>query len=436
MFSHEAMDLIEDILELFAQASKIPVALYEQDNNGKVTETFRSDEKLFPEHCHQIWARSGGREACDDDMCKRAKKAFQARKAVTFLCHAGLTNVTEPILVDGKAVAALQYGAFLEMDQENADKRLFHHRQAMEQLGVEEQGATRIQQLLLEETPRRAPEELMQLRQTLMPILVRTISKYIMQREQEHRMQQGAYHDLQLKLQAALAYAENLTWELAANSEQQREAENIMNAVEASATVLHSLTRGQYLPDRYRFKPHPVINFVERALALCRAEAQHKGIEIRLDLQPDGGNVAIEASEIHLQQVFNNLLQNAVKYSYRAHDLNKGRFVSVRGRPVADGYEIMITNYGIGIEADEIEEKIFTAGYKGRLTRQEYRTGSGQGLALSKRIIIGHRGKIYAASEPAGEHAAYGTRPYLTRFFVWLPFKQPDAGGNRWLLVK
>jgi signal transduction histidine kinase len=429
MFSPDVIQLIRDVLELFAHASRLPIAMYEIEQNGNIVETVRSVEQLFPSHCHEVWKLKNGegRRVCDESMCARARAAFDARETQDLICHAGLSNVTEPIIVDGKAVAAIQYGAFIPEDVE-PEQRLKYHERAMRHLDVTESEASQIKELLLNTTPRRSREELERARGILTPILKRIISQYVMQREREVFIQHAANHDLQLKLQAVLAHAENLWTEVPNDFPFKEELQDIIGATEAAGTVMHSLARGAYLPKDYRFRGHLIREFIDRAIVLCRAEANKKGIQFVYDLAPQEGRISVQASDAHLQQVFNNVLQNAVKYSYRTTSESRQRFVSIRGRIVRSGYEIAISNYGIGIETDEYE-KIFQEGYKGRLTEPEYRTGSGQGLALCQRIMTRHRGTIVPSSEPQGDVQEDGTRPYRTRFTVWLPLRQTDAGA-------
>lgn len=440
MFSPTAREIFKDVLELFAQASRLPIAMYEIGPNGKMLEVARSGEEHFPLQCSEVWKLDGGRgrQLCNENMCERAGKGVEVGRQQTHLCHAGLTAISEPIIVDGKLVAVILYGAYIVENEDNPSERIARHEQLMRDLGATAEESTHIRTLLLGHTRRKKKGEWEWLHRTLPLIIGRLLDKYIKYDEREKRIQRMAYHDLQLRLQAALSLAENLRRhfkkEESPDKRTLEQIDNVAGAIEAAGTVMHNLTLGQYLPERYRFKYHTIRKFIDNALMLCRPQAHEKQIEFGFDLLPDDGRVHIQASEFHLQQAFNNVLQNAVKYSYRTAasakhgDSMHRRFVSVRGQfwqnGGENGYRISISNYGVGIEPNELD-KIFTEGYKGKLTKAEYRTGSGQGLSLTKRIIEKHNGIIVAHSEPVGETVEDGTRPYHTRFVIWLPLKQP-----------
>lgn len=438
MFSQEAREIINDVLELFAQASGLPIGMYEVGKDGKTQGVARSDNDYFPKHCSKVWQINGGagRRVCEENMCSRAQAGFGTRKQTTLLCHAGLTVITDPIIVKGEVIAVIVYGAYIVRDEDERErrKRLVRHAEAMRALNATKEQAALIRTLLLNETEEGDKEEWDWLHKTLPPVIGRLIDKYITHDEREKRIQRMAYHDLQLRLQAALSLAENVSRHIKKEAVPEpsivEEIDYVSGAIEAAGTVMHNLTRGQYLPEKYRFQYHTISSFIESALMLCRPQAREREIELELDLQPEDGRISIQASDLHLQQAFNNLLQNAVKYSYRrpaqkpGEPLRPQRFISIRGQFQRDGYRISFGNYGVGIEPAELE-KIFSEGYQGNLTKAEYRTGSGQGLGLTRRIIQKHNGTITVHSEPMGDQVEDGTRPYHTIFTVWLPLKQP-----------
>jgi signal transduction histidine kinase len=123
-----------------------------------------------------------------------------------------------------------------------------------------------------------------------------------------------------------------------------------------------------------------------------------------------------------LKQALLNVIHNAVKYSFSGTARHPRR-VEVVGEICTllhePGYRILVSNLGIGIEADEIE-KVFEPGYQGRRRFREYRPGHGIGLILVKIVIEGiHSGKVYISSQPQQRTA------WLTTLKLWLPLHNP-----------
>lgn len=95
----------------------------------------------------------------------------------------------------------------------------------------------------------------------------------------------------------------------------------------------------------------------------------------------------------HLQQLFQNLIGNAVKY----RSPERAPVVRVTAEPQGDGWVFAVTDNGIGIDP-KYRETIFGL-FKRLHTIDEY-AGTGIGLALCKRIIDRYHGRIWVESEP------------------------------------
>ncbi len=118
------------------------------------------------------------------------------------------------------------------------------------------------------------------------------------------------------------------------------------------------------------------------------------GFTIRID--PD--MPTLEASRIELQQVFANLIGNAVKYHHRP-DGN----VRVSAGDAGDFWEFVVADDGPGI-APEYHEKIFAIFQT--LEARDKVESTGIGLTIVKKIIEGRGGAITVESQP-GEGAAF-----------------------------
>jgi signal transduction histidine kinase len=93
-----------------------------------------------------------------------------------------------------------------------------------------------------------------------------------------------------------------------------------------------------------------------------------------------------------IQQVFTNLINNAINYT------DEGS-IYVEGRLDEDMYIIKISDTGIGIKPSQID-KIFKRFYRVDKTRSRKTGGSGLGLSISKNVVLRHGGNIYVDSTP------------------------------------
>jgi signal transduction histidine kinase len=102
----------------------------------------------------------------------------------------------------------------------------------------------------------------------------------------------------------------------------------------------------------------------------------------------------IKGSRKHLEQVFNNLLDNAIKYTptLNTQTGEKGK-VSISIAKVENSVVIEISDNGIGVPEKEING-LFEKFVRASNAKEMYTDGTGLGLYIVKEIIAGHSGKI------------------------------------------
>ena len=128
---------------------------------------------------------------------------------------------------------------------------------------------------------------------------------------------------------------------------------------------------------------------LDNALTLVRERAGRRGIA--LDLTVDERLEQIRADERKVRQVVLNLLSNAIKFT------PEGGRIEVRAVPVDGLVEISVSDTGVGI-APEDQEAIFEE-FKQVGTAAKKVEGTGLGLALSRKFIELHGGRIWVQSE-------------------------------------
>jgi signal transduction histidine kinase len=136
------------------------------------------------------------------------------------------------------------------------------------------------------------------------------------------------------------------------------------------------------------YETFPIAQTVRETITTLRGLVEKKGLEIRQELPPDLG--LITADQIRFKQVLYNLLSNAVKFT------DEG--VVTVSASIEDGQlHLKIADTGIGIRAEDMG-RIFVefSQVDSSLTRRH--EGTGLGLALAKRLVEAHRGRIWAES--------------------------------------
>jgi signal transduction histidine kinase len=97
----------------------------------------------------------------------------------------------------------------------------------------------------------------------------------------------------------------------------------------------------------------------------------------------------VTADRDHLEQVLNNLVTNAIKYS------PSGGSITIDLRPEGTGVLLSVTDEGIGIPEQELEA-IFGLFYRSPDRAARDAAGMGLGLYISKEIVVRHGGRIWA----------------------------------------
>jgi PAS domain S-box-containing protein len=199
----------------------------------------------------------------------------------------------------------------------------------------------------------------------------------------------AASHDLQEPLRAIAGYCQLLQRQYAGKLDA-RAGDYIKNAVDG-VNRLYTLIEDLLLYARVtrRGEAFQLTDFqvvVQEALARLKAAIEESGTKVECGDLP-----TLHADKGQMISLFQNLIGNAVKY-------RAGRPLEVRitaeGRP--DEVLLAVQDNGIGMEA-QFFERIFVI-FQRLHTREEY-PGTGIGLAVCKRIVERHGGRIWVESE-------------------------------------
>jgi len=128
---------------------------------------------------------------------------------------------------------------------------------------------------------------------------------------------------------------------------------------------------------------------IQNALTLVRERALRRGIALHHAI--DDRIAASRADERKVKQVLLNLLSNAIKFT------PEGGRIEVRAAPADGMVEVSVTDTGVGI-APEDQDAVFEE-FRQVGTADKKAEGTGLGLALSRKFIELHGGKIHVTSQ-------------------------------------
>jgi signal transduction histidine kinase/response regulator RpfG family c-di-GMP phosphodiesterase len=134
---------------------------------------------------------------------------------------------------------------------------------------------------------------------------------------------------------------------------------------------------------------------LRNAIEICQAGINQKQLGLHVDLAAK--NVRLKADPARLQQIFWNLIKNAVKFT------PDGGRLSVHTRDEGDQLRVDVQDSGIGIDPESIP-KIFNAFEQAERTRFG---GLGLGLAITKALVETHKGTITAESGGRNQGAKF-----------------------------
>jgi two-component system phosphate regulon sensor histidine kinase PhoR len=125
-------------------------------------------------------------------------------------------------------------------------------------------------------------------------------------------------------------------------------------------------------------------------LSLLESRAQGQGITLTSSCE---NMKPIHADPKRLEEVFNNLITNAINYS------PEGGRVTVTAQGQGEYMEIKISDTGVGIDPEELP-KIFDKFYRVKHHKTRQVMGTGLGLAIVKGVVESHNGTIDVESVP------------------------------------
>jgi len=142
----------------------------------------------------------------------------------------------------------------------------------------------------------------------------------------------------------------------------------------------------------YRIVPTDIKRVADISINKVRLLADSK--HVQLLNENTGERIWVKADAPRIEQVLDNLLSNALKFSPQGSVVK----VHMNPDPKAGVLEVAVSDAGPGIAAEDLPH-IFERFYQGKMKAKHSTAGSGLGLALAKRVVEAHGGRIWIESE-------------------------------------
>jgi two-component system phosphate regulon sensor histidine kinase PhoR len=221
-------------------------------------------------------------------------------------------------------------------------------------------------------------------------------------------------HELRTPLTSIQGYAETLLDSVAESNHTRDFLEIIRkNAARMSRLTedLLTLARVESGEQRFDIRPVSTTELLDEAVQNFREIAGAQGIEVQVD---DPSSAHVNADSEAIQQVFSNLIENAMKYAA------SGKAIILGARPIERGIEFHVRDFGPGISSEHLP-RLFERFYRVDRARSRESGGTGLGLAIAKHIVLAHGGAIRAESE----------LNHGSTFLFTLPLATVAAGSSR-----
>ena len=200
-------------------------------------------------------------------------------------------------------------------------------------------------------------------------------------------------HELRTPLTSIQGYVETLVEDPSPNPETTSE---FLDVIQKNATRMNRLTEDLLTlasvesPDyKLTLQPAKASALVKDAIDTLRGIVVDSGVKLESAGAPEA---PVMADPDAMNQVFGNLIENALKYG------KAGKRIRVGARMLEAEVEFSVQDFGPGMASEHLD-RIFERFYRIDKARSRESGGTGLGLAIVKHIVLAHGGRIWAESE-------------------------------------
>jgi two-component system sensor histidine kinase HydH len=161
--------------------------------------------------------------------------------------------------------------------------------------------------------------------------------------------------------------------------------QRILNAAETMQKIMNG-TLDFARPIHLELKEEDIVSIVRQACDSCRARAEEKRIDLTMTVP--GFPVILPIDSLHMQRAITNIMDNSIEAS------REGQSVIIAVRRDKNDVKVHLRDNGSGMDKETLDS-IFIPFYSKK------GTGTGLGMAVAKKIVDEHKGKIHVRSRPS-----------------------------------
>ena len=208
-------------------------------------------------------------------------------------------------------------------------------------------------------------------------------------------------HELRSPLNAILGWSKILLTKKIDDATRRNALETIEKSARSQAKLIDDLVDSARVSSgklRLELRPINLYEIVKTVYFAQRPTADTR--KINLGFSADRESIQVFGDSIRLQQIFTNLLSNALKFT------SEGGSIEINVRTGVNSVEVSVRDTGQGISAESLPN-IFQQFQQGDNKTPRSQSGLGLGLSIVKILAEKHNGKIAVESEGIGRGSTF-----------------------------
>jgi len=389
-------NVIVELQELFISKNGIETGL-SCSGGDYITASYRINP-----FCEQYIKKSPeGKRRCDECDHKNAVRICETGNAQSYLCHAGLTDFSAPILVEGKQLGFLVGGQVTtkELTREDTDK-------IADELGIDRDSlyeASKAVTVVTDEQVECAVKDADRIAKIISEIATNKYKVLTANKEIEAAAKMKSdflanmSHEIRTPMNAIIGMSEMALREKNLDNakghiRQIKRSSNMLLTIINDILDFSKIESGKMEINMVEYEP---MQLIEDVVHIVETRIKDKNVALIMDISPNLPG-KLMGDDVRIKQIITNLANNAIKFT------NEGQVkISVdciEQGPRMKELVVSVSDTGIRIKKEDLD-KIFESFQQVDSKRNRNIEGTGLGLAITKNLLSLMKGDLSVSSE-------------------------------------